>query len=268
MTNFVDNYCEFPTVFRRPMWKIWHNLLIRFDRDRSVNFMNYGYSGLNGDKLIYLEKKDEENRYCIQLYDHVVNSVNLKNKKIIEIGSGRGGGANYITRYYKPLKYIGVDISTGVIKFCNQFYKEPGLSFIEGRAEKIPCDSESYDAVVNVESARCYSNIVTFFKEVHRVLNRNGHFLFADMIEPEKVEKLKSDLKHCGFKIKKEQEITKNVAKGLELDTARRQSLIQKRIPIFLKSLFEKFAGTKGSTRYDSFNNGKFQYWSFVLLKS
>lgn len=55
--NFVESYCEFPAALRRPMWRIWHNLLIRFDKDSSVNFMNYGYAGLNGDKIISLEKK-------------------------------------------------------------------------------------------------------------------------------------------------------------------------------------------------------------------
>ena len=38
MANFVDNYCEFPVALRRPMWRIWHNLLIRFDKDVSANF--------------------------------------------------------------------------------------------------------------------------------------------------------------------------------------------------------------------------------------
>jgi ubiquinone/menaquinone biosynthesis C-methylase UbiE len=250
------------------MWRIWHNLLIRFDKDSSVNFMNYGYAGLNGDKPIELKKEDEENRYCIQLYDHVINSVNLENKKVIEVGSGRGGGADYIARYYKPLKYTGVDISSGVIKFCNQFYNVPGLLFMEGRAEKIPVEAASYDALVNVESARCYSDIRVFFKEVHRVLIYEGYFLFADMIETGEVELIRKDLSECGFQIIKETEITKNVTRGLDLDTKRRENLIQKKVPGLLKKSFEKFAGTKGSTRYDSFNNGKFEYWSFVLKKN
>lgn len=268
MTNFVDNYCEFPAVLRRPMWKIWHNLLNRFVKDSTVNFMNYGYAGLNGDELIKLDKNDESDRYCIQLYDHVVSSVNLENMKVLEVGSGRGGGAHYIARYYKPEKYTGLDISSGVIKFCNKEYQVPGLSFVEGRAEKIPFDSESYDAVVNVESARCYSNLNTFFREVHRILNPFGYFLFADMIKKSEVDDIRHKLHACGFKTIKEKEITLNVAKGLDMDTIRREMLIKKKIPGILKSLFEKFAGTKGSTRYESFCNGKFEYWSFVLSKN
>ncbi len=250
------------------MWRIWHNLLLRFDKDKTVYFMNYGYAGLNGDKKLDLDIKDDENRYCIQLYDQVVNRVNLRDKKVIEIGSGRGGGASYIARYYKPLQYTGVDISSGVIKFCNEYYNVPNLSFTEGKAEKIPFGNDSFHAVVNVESARCYSNMKVFFKEVYRILQAKGHFLFADMIEPDSVDKVKKDLVSCGFRIHSERNITMNVAKGLELDTIRRENQIQNKVPVFLRKSFEKFAGTKGSTRYDSFSNGQFQYWSFVLAKN
>jgi len=239
-----------------------------FDNDKRVNFMNYGYSPLNGDEKLNLKKEDEENRFCIQLYDHVVNKTNLENKNVVEIGSGRGGGADYIARYYKPLKYTGVDISSGVIDFCNKFYKAPGLSFMVGRAEKIPVTDESQHAVINVESARCYSDINVFFSEVHRILHKDGHFLFADMMEKDHVSEIKEKLNNNGFTIKSEKNITKNVVSGLELDTERREKLIHTKIPGMLKKSFARFAGTKGTERFNSFTNGKFEYWSFVLTKN
>ncbi len=268
MINVVDNYCEFPTVMRRPMWQIWHKLLIRFDKDSTVNFMNYGYHGLNGDPKLQLKEADETNRYCIQLYDQVVNSVDLKNKRVVEVGSGRGGGADYISRYYEPKSYTGVDISSGVIEFCNKNYNVPGLSFVQGRAEKIPLDSSCADALVNVESARCYSDITLFFDEVHRILKPGGKFCFADMIEKDDVQDIRDKLSDRGFLLLREKEITPNVAKGLELDSQRREGQIQNKIPGLLQKSFGKFAGVKGTKRFDSFSNGKFEYWSFVLEKT
>jgi ubiquinone/menaquinone biosynthesis C-methylase UbiE len=267
MANFVDNYCEFPTVLRRPMWQIWHRLLSKFDKDSTVNFMNYGYAELNGAEPIKLKNEDEINRYCIQLYDTVAKGTNLKDKNVLEVGSGRGGGANYIARYHKTKSYIGIDISSDVINFCNKTYNVPGLNFKKGRAEKLPIDSESFDAVVNVESARCYSDIELFFSEVHRSLNEDGYFLFADMIEKEEVNEIKNKIRKNGFYILSEKDITKNVAKGLELDTLRREKIIKRRVPGFLRNSFKKFAGTKGTKRYNSFSNGKFEYWNFVLQK-
>ena len=268
MMNFVENYCAYPAVLRRPMWRIWHNLLNRFDKDSAVNFMNYGYQGLNGDPELKLEKKDEKDRYCIQLYHHLADSVDLQDKRVLEVGSGRGGGAHFIARYHKTKTYTGVDISSGVIDFCNRFYSYPGLSFIEGRAEKVPFDGETYDAVINVESARCYSNIFAFFKEVFRVLTPGGSFLFADMIEKNEVQLIEKKLEAAGFEILAKKDITPNVARGLELDSDRRKQLIRKKIPGLLKPSFENFAGTKGTKRFESFNNGRFVYKSYVLKRN
>ena len=77
MDKIIEKYCEMPTVIRRPMWQIWHNFMIRFDNKQEATFMNYGYQSLNGDAPLELQKEDEIDRYCIQLYDHVVNKVDL-----------------------------------------------------------------------------------------------------------------------------------------------------------------------------------------------
>ena len=54
----VENYCELPRIMRKPLWQVWHNLLIRFDKDGDVNFMNYGYNSLNGEKKTFLLVQD------------------------------------------------------------------------------------------------------------------------------------------------------------------------------------------------------------------
>ncbi|MBN1187984.1 MAG: methyltransferase domain-containing protein [Bacteroidales bacterium] len=267
LDKFVEKYCEFPKALRRPMWHVWHKLLIKYDKDARVNFMNYGYHSLNGDKPVILKKEDETNRYCIQLYDHVVNKADLANTDVLEVGSGRGGGASYIARYYKPRTYTGLDMSGSLIDFCNRHYKTPGLSFVKGVAENPPFDNHSFDVIVNVESARCYRSLEVFFNEVHRLLRPGGHFLFADMIDKGEVEDMHDKLKSCGFEIIENKNITKNIAHALDNDSERRESLIQEKVPGFLKNSFAQFAGTKGTERYHSFTNGKFEYWSYRLKK-
>jgi ubiquinone/menaquinone biosynthesis C-methylase UbiE len=240
-------------------------MLIRYDKDISVNFMNYGYQYMKGDKMIPLKKEDEPDRYCIQLYDHVVSRAELMGKDVLEVGSGRGGGASYVTRYYHPRTYRAIDISEDVIRFCNNYYNVEGLSFERGHAEQLPMEDNSCDVVVNVESARCYRDILAFFREVARVLRPGGHFMFADMIEPNRFQDIMDKLQACGFRVKAKTEITSNVIKALNEDSRRREAIIQKRAPKFWKKSFAQFAGTKGTERFESFRNGKFQYWSFVL---
>ena len=268
MQKLVEKYCEMPTAVRRPMWRIWHNLILKFDKNKEAVFMNYGYQSINGDPRLELMTEDEVNRYCIQLYDFVVSKVDVKDKDVLEVGSGRGGGASYITRYYKPKSYIAMDISSSVIDFCNSYHKVDGLSFVEGVAEEPPFADSSFDIVVNVESARCYKSIKTFFKEVNRMLRPGGHFCFADMIKKGEYEEVRNDLIASGMEIISETNISQNVVKALDFDNDRRQGIIEKKAPKFLRKAFLQFAGAKGTERYESFANGKMEYWSFVLKKS
>jgi ubiquinone/menaquinone biosynthesis C-methylase UbiE len=229
--------------------------------------MNYGYNSLNGEKRTFLYEEDEMNRYCIQLYDRVVRNNDLKDKDILEVGSGRGGGASYIARYYSPKSYTGLDISASLIDFCNTHYDLTGLKFTKGAAETQPFIDNVFDIVINIESARCYGNLNTFFQEVNRVLKPGGHFLLADVIKKEEVSQMHDRLQQEGFKIETKANITGNVINALGKDSRRRINLITTLVPSFLRSAFIQFAGTTGTARYDSFVNGKYEYWVYTLVK-
>jgi ubiquinone/menaquinone biosynthesis C-methylase UbiE len=267
LNTAVENYCELPRIIRKPMWQIWHKLLIRFDKEGAVNFMNYGYNSLNGEEKTFLYREDEMNRYCIQLYDRVVRNNDLKDKDILEVGSGRGGGAFYVARYYSPKSYIGMDISGGLIDFCNSYYETPGLKFTRGEAESQPFGDEAFDIVINIESARCYGKLNVFFREVSRVLKPGGHFLLADMVKKEEVNDLDDRLQQEGFRIETKANITGNVINALSKDSHRRINLITTLVPSFLRSAFIQFAGATGTSRYDSFVSGKYEYWVYSITK-
>ncbi len=268
MTRIIEKYAELPKPLRKPLWQWWHNRMNKIDDNNQANFLNYGYENLNGGPKLELKDGDESDRYCIQLYDHTVNKADLKGKNVLEVGSGRGGGASYITRYYNPKSYTGMDITPKSIDFCNKHYKDvDGLNFKCGNAEKLPFEDNSFDYVVNVESARCYNNQQAFFNEVYRVLKADGKLLLADMVYPKEMEGLRNMLETAGFKTTHEDNISKNVVKALEKDSARRENLIDTKAPKFMRSSFKTFAGTVGTTRYNNFATGVFQYWSFILEK-
>lgn len=55
--------------------------------------MNYGFVALEPDvSELDLAEEDENDRYFLQLYNHVATAVDLKGKQVLEVGSGRGGG--------------------------------------------------------------------------------------------------------------------------------------------------------------------------------
>ena len=61
--------------------------------------MNYGYFAENFYPK--LEKNDEPERYPIHLYHRVATQINLSGKKVLEVGSGRGGGLGLSVRCRK-----------------------------------------------------------------------------------------------------------------------------------------------------------------------
>ena len=142
--------------------------------------MNYGFYDEN--LFIKMDPEEERERYPAQLYHHTASQEDISEKKVLEVGSGRGGGASYVSRYLKPKSVVGIDISKNAVGLCNSTHQYPNLSFCVGDSEKIPFENESFDVVLNVESSHCYGNIPLFLTEVNRVLKPGGFFLWADFI--------------------------------------------------------------------------------------
>jgi ubiquinone/menaquinone biosynthesis C-methylase UbiE len=227
--------------------------------------MNYGYAGADTPNTVVLEQKDEDERFGLQMYEKAASWTSLKDKAVLEVGCGRGGGASYLTRYHQPQSYTGLDLSDPGISFCNSYHQVHNLKFVKGDAEDLPFQNDSFDAVVNVESSRCYPRIMRFFTEVKRVLRPDGSFLLTDMRWKDDMPKLREQIKEAGFQIVEEEPIREAVVRALDRDDERKKRLIGRKIPKFLIKAFGEFAGVQGSGRYHSFADGSMEYWSFHL---
>ncbi|MCK5536246.1 MAG: class I SAM-dependent methyltransferase [Bacteroidales bacterium] len=268
MRKIVEKYVELPTKIRKPLWRLWHNLIIGFDKEKKEAFLNYGYAGEQDEfEHFELNKDDSKFKYSIQLYAHVARHHGFKGTDVLEVGSGRGGGASFLTRYFKPNSYTAMDINERTIEFCNSHHDADGLKFIRGEAEKLPFENEQFHAVVNVESARCYTDIPKFFDEVKRVLKPGGKFLFADMIKPDDFETIITDLKKTGLRIIETKNILPNVVEALKQDSEQRMNAINANVPKILRKSFYEFAGVEGTGRFNSFDSNKIGYWSVTLEK-
>ena len=268
IVNLFTTLCRIFPILRGIMWKQWYQFLARAYQAKEWNFMNYGYAPLDDQaEIIYLDKTDTGNRFCIQLYHHVACAVDLRDLNVLEVGSGRGGGADYIKRYLKPEKMVGVDFAENAVKFCNRNYLFNGLSFETGNAESLPFTDDSFDVVINVESSHCYGSMDAFLGQVKRVLRKGGYFLFADLRSKENVDILRETLYKSGLTIIKESDITLNIVEALKLDNERKTILIKESVSKPLIRTFLEFAGTIGSKIYEKFKSGDIVYLNFVLQK-
>jgi SAM-dependent methyltransferase len=250
---------------RGKLFRIWYWYVNRADKNAEVLFMNYGYS----DPLqkIELDSKDEPNRYSIQLYHHLASHVDLKNKDILEIGCGRGGGLSYVTKNFAPAKAMGIDLDERAVTFCNRYYKIPGLNFKQGDAQNLPLDSNSCDVLLNVESSHRYPEMDSFLSEVVRILRPGGYFLLTDFRFDWEMDLMQRELNACGLKLIKEQLITGEVVAALDADDGRRRELIRKIVPRFLHKIALNFAGTVGSETYNHFVSRKYIYFTYIFQK-
>jgi SAM-dependent methyltransferase len=269
LTKILNLAIRISPRLSRALVRMWYQMLVVIDRRREITFMNYGYADLDTDaRGLALNNGESDNRYSIQLYHHLAAAVDLKGKNVVEVGSGRGGGASYIARYLRPQTMRGIDLSDKAVDFCNTHYSTAGLSFSQGDAENLPLADASVDAVVNLESSHCYGSMEKFLSEVHRVLRPGGYFLFSDHRDQGKVGFLRQQLKDSGLNVVKETDITANVVRALDLDNDRKAKLIELRCPRVLRGRMAEFAAMKGSKTYQTFASGSSRYLSFVAQKN
>ena len=227
--------------------------------------MNYGYDAPNIE--LKLRPKDELERFSIQLYHYVSSHSNIKNKKVLEVGSGRGGGAAYIARYLEPSSVTGIDISDDAVSLCRDLYEIPNLDFVCGDSENIPFSENIYDVVINVESSHCYGSMERFLSEVYRVLKPGGSFLFCDFRTLEGIDELNEQFSKSDLQFINRTDITDNVIRGLDGLSDYREGHIKESVPLLIRGLFKTYAGIKGTEIYNSFVAGKMIYICAVLKK-
>jgi SAM-dependent methyltransferase len=238
-------------------WRRVYNLLSRFWRDADWRFMNYGF--VPGGAPFPLEPEDEPERVFIGLYSQAVEGLPMAGLRVLEVGSGRGGGSRYIARYHAPASVVGLDYSPATVARAKSLNADtPSLSFQVGDAERMPFADGSFDVVVNIESSHCYADVPAFAREVARVLAPGGWFTFADMRARASLGDLDRQLAAPGLEKVAERDLSAGVVAALDAAEARKHERIgQLRL---MRRFMSEFSGSKGSTLYKGLARGQVAY--------
>lgn len=268
MLKFAGLIADRYPGFRRWANRMFYQFLALVDDRGEVTLMNYGYTPLSHDvPLLPLNAPDEPNRLCLQLYHHVADAVDLRDKDVLEVGSGRGGGAAYINRAFSPKTTTGVDYSERAVAFCQEAHKQPGLSFVYGDAEALPFEDQQFDVVINVESSHGYGSMRQFLTEALRVLKPGGHLLWADFRAPREIDGLDEEFRAAGFETISTEVITDHVLGAMEMQGERYRALIKRKVPFFARGLFYHYAGVEGTGVFNALRSGDLIYLHRVLLR-
>ena len=254
-------------AFQKAIWRWWYQRLGKRAHDSGWTFMNYGYKYKNQETL-NLTSKDESNRMFIQLYDYVASQIPIKDGEILEVGSGRGGGSSFLSRYHHPKSITGLDYSKSAIKLSNKLHGNvDNLFFKLGDAENLPFKDNTFDAVINIESSHCYGNMERFLSEVSRVVKPGGYFGWADLRAKDMVKETEFAFEKSNLTCIYNKTITPEVINALDDIHDTKMKMINNHVPKFLRSAFTDFAGAKNSKIYNSFKSGDAVYLSKVLKK-
>jgi SAM-dependent methyltransferase len=227
-------------------------------------FLNYGYVADLGPQLAVVELPEHcLNRNSVKLVLEMIGDCPITGRRVLDVGCGRGGTVDILTRFFEPTSIVGMDLSPVAIAFCRRAHRHPRVRFEVGDAENLPFPEGSFDAVTNVESSHGYPNIFAFYTQVHRVLVPGGVFLYADVLPVERRRECLTYLGDLGFLIEQDRDITGNVLRSCdEIARARVSAFASANDP----QLMANFLAVPGSEVYDSMN-GHLLIYSITRLR-
>jgi ubiquinone/menaquinone biosynthesis C-methylase UbiE len=136
---------------------------------------------------------------------------------------------------------------------------------LRGSAERLPFPDASFDVVVNIEASHLYDDRSQFFREVRRVLRPRGHFCYTDGCWAD--DDCRGDLLAAGFSLLERRDITANVVRALEQDSARREALFDAMPDASLRDEYKDWGGVVGYRAYRRFAAGETLYFSHLLRR-
>jgi len=228
-------------------------------------FLNYGYVPSFGRQYSKVELPDHFiNKNSVRLVLEVIGDCELDERRVLDVGCGRGGTVFVIKQFFKPQSVQGLDLSSNAITSCRMNHKYDNVRFDEGDAEQLPFRGEEFDIVTNVESSHSYPNVNAFYAEVFRVLSPGGCFLYTDVMPIEAIAAHLAELKRIGFVMEVERDITSNVLLSCdEVATARVGAFDSGND----QHLMSNFLATPGSQVYEDMRSGRWSYRIYRFRK-
>jgi phthiocerol/phenolphthiocerol synthesis type-I polyketide synthase E len=218
-------------------------------------FLNYGYVSLDGQGEATVEVPDGVfNPSSVRLAHELVGAVDLRGRRVLDVGCGRGGTVALLAEAYGA-QATGVDLAPEAIAFCRRLHGHPDAQFVVGDAEQLPFADGSFDGVTNIESSHTYPNLRAFLAEVRRVLVSGGWFLYTDLLPVQRWEEVRALLGVLDLDVRQDREITANVLASCdEVATTRAEAFGAPDAAI------DNFLAVPGSAVYEQMLSGAWQY--------
>ena len=118
--------------------------------------------------------------------DKVLEGVNIKDQRVLDIGSGSGACAVLLAKNYLAKKVVGIDVESPVCDAARDRVLEAGLS---GKISielvspgQLPFEDGSFDVVFSKDSIIHIPDKSALASDVFRLLKPGGHFAASDWL--------------------------------------------------------------------------------------
>ena len=119
---------------------------------------------------------EEMEDHHLPITEPVLPLMDLKpNDRVLDLGCGSGWLSRRIARLVPEGSVVGVDIAREMLnraRAASSGYAN--LNFMEGAADRIPCDDRFFDRAISVESAYYWPDPAASVREIFRVLDAGG----------------------------------------------------------------------------------------------
>jgi ubiquinone/menaquinone biosynthesis C-methylase UbiE len=101
----------------------------------------------------------------------------VKGLKVLDVACGEGYGSFILAE--DAVFVTGVDISNDAIEHASKKYVKNNLNFIQGKAQDIQVESNSFDVVISFETIEHHDQHYEMISEIKRVLSPNGILIIS-----------------------------------------------------------------------------------------
>lgn len=123
-----------------------------------------------------MEKKHDRNFYLPIINLLKKKNINLKDKNVLDVGSGTGKFIRILKKEFKyKFEATGVDISI----HGKSFHK--GMNFIQGDAHNLPFEENTFNTVFSIDVLASVKDPKKVIKEMYRVTENDGYILIRSI---------------------------------------------------------------------------------------
>lgn len=139
---------------------------------------------------------DHHKEHVIERAETLLNLVEVKESQtFLEVGCGTGAVSIHCAKTY-PFNVTGVDVDPEQIEMARSYAGNLDITFMEADATQLPFEDENFDIILSFGVTHHIPNWIDALKDITRVLKKNGHFLYWDLMYPGLLARIGKSFKH------------------------------------------------------------------------